>query len=247
MQEIFKIASRISTPIAAATFALACVLWVIDRTLRQRGKVGDTAQQLLRLAVYGFFAVSLVSVVGDIYLKHQANTNAVYRVRVTVLGPSHTPIENATVWISAGGEPKRVSGGWEFDIPAGNKPLDGEITLYAKVVNTSLQGSANLRLETDHNPSISVILAPNESAMVRGTVEDDAGDAIGEVEVSVVGYGDERVTTSASGTFALRAHVADGQTVRLHAEAHDFQPLDQDHPAGTSPAILVLHRRHAHP
>jgi hypothetical protein len=61
------------------------------------------------------------------------------------------------------------------------------------------------------------------------------------VVVSVVGYGDERVTTSAEGNFVLRAHVADGQTVRLHAEARDYQPLDQDQPAGASPAVLVLH------
>jgi hypothetical protein len=247
MAEVFRIAAQISTPIALAAFAVACVLWLIDRTFKYRGKINDKIHRLLVFAVLGCLSLGLLSIAGDIYLKHEAGLTSVYRVRVTVIGTEHTPVENAAVWTSIGGEPKKVNGGWEFDIPSANKPLDGEITIYAKIENSSLQGKANLRLETDRNPSIVVSLEPDESAIVRGTVEDDSGHALRGVDVSVVGYGNEHVTTSESGSFILRAHAADGHTVRLHAEAPDYQPLDQDQPAGTTSAILVLHGKHGHP
>jgi len=247
MPDIFKIALQVSTPITLAAFAIACVLSVIDRVLKQRGKISDNTRKLLRVTLFGFFVMGLVALIGDLYLRHEAGLNSVYRVRVTVLGADHMPVENATVWTSIGGEPKKVNGGWEFDIPIANKPQDGEIAIYAKIDNSSLQGKAGLRLDTDRNPSIAVTLGPDESAMVRGTVEDDSGHAIRGVNVSVVGYGDESVTSSTDGTFVLRAHVTGGQTVRLHAEAREYQPLDQDQPAGTSPAILVLHGKHGNP
>jgi hypothetical protein len=247
MSEVFKIALQISTPIALTAFTLACALWVVDRASKKR-RISDKMHVLLLFAMRGFFSVGLLATAGHFYLKHsEAVLNSVYRVRVTVIGTEHTPVENATVWSSIGGEPKKVNGGWEFDIPNGNKPLEGEIIIYAKIENTSLQGKANLRLETDRNPSIVVLVRPDESAMVRGTVEDQAGHALRGVDVSIVGYGDERVTTSANGSFVLRAHVADGQTVRLHAETSDYQPLDQDHPAGNAPAILVLRVKHGRP
>ncbi len=247
MSEVFKIASQISTPIALTAFTLACVLWIIDRASRKR-KISDKMHVLLLFAMCTFFSVGLLATAGHFYIKHaEAGLNSVYRVRVTVIGTEHTPVENATVWSSIGGEPKKVNGGWEFDIPSGNKPINGEIIVYAKIENCSLQGKAYLRLEIDRNPSIVVVLEPDESAMVRGTVEDETGHALRGVDVSVVGYGDEHVTTSARGSFVLRAHVADGHTVRLHAEAPEYQPLDQDQPAGTAPAILVLHGKHGHP
>jgi hypothetical protein len=245
MAEVFKIASQISTPIALIAFALACLLWIIDRALKKR-QISDKMHGLLLIAMVGCLSVGLLATLGYFYLKYEAGLNSVYRVRVTVIGTEHTPVENATVWSSIGGEPKKVNGGWEFDIPNGNKPLDGEIIIYAKIENTSLQGKVNLRLETDRSPSIVVLVTPDESAMVRGTVEDEAGHALRGVDVSVVGYGDERVTTSASGSFVLRAHVADGHAVRLHAEAPKYQPLEQDQPAGAAPAILVLHGKHGH-
>jgi len=247
LSEVFKIASQISTLITLTAFAIACVLWIIDRILKRRGKINGKIHRLLVFAVLGCLSVALLSIAGDIYLKHEAGLNSVYRVRVTVIGIEHTPVENATVWSSIGGEPKKVNGGWEFDIPSGNKSPSGEIIIYAKIENSSLQGKANLRLETDRNPSIVVTLEPDESAMVRGTVEDESGHALRGVDVSVVGFGDEHVTTSARGSFVLRAHVADGHTVRLHAETPDYQPLNQDQPAGNAPAILVLHGKHGHP
>jgi hypothetical protein len=41
----------------------------------------------------------------------------VIKLRVTVLGPDSVPVEDSKVWLSIGGEAKKVTGGWEFDIP----------------------------------------------------------------------------------------------------------------------------------
>ena len=247
MPEVFRVASQISSPLALIAFALAGVLWVVHYALKKR-TISENMHGLLLLAMRGLLSVGLLATVGYFYSKHaEAGLNSVYRVRITVIGTEHTPVEDASVWTSIGGEPKRVNGGWEFDIPSASKPLDGDIVVFAKIENSSLQGKASLHLGADYNPPIVVTLVSDESAMVLGTVEDDSGHALPGVDVSVVGYGNEHVTTPRNGSFLLRAHVADGQMVRLHAEKPKYLPLDQDHPAGTAPAILVLHGKHGHP
>lgn len=61
-----------------------------------------------------------------------ANTSfrppAIYRVRVTVIDPQRVPVEDAKVWSTVGGEPKKVAGGWQFDIPGASLPGDGKVT-----------------------------------------------------------------------------------------------------------------------
>ncbi|HET9225897.1 MAG TPA: hypothetical protein VFR31_04480, partial [Thermoanaerobaculia bacterium] len=55
----------------------------------------------------------------------------VIRLRVLVLGPGESPVEDAKVWTSVGGELKQVAGGWELDIPLSKVPADGKITVHA--------------------------------------------------------------------------------------------------------------------
>ena len=52
-------------------------------------------------------------------------------VRVTVLGPENVPVEDAKVWSSLGGEPQKVSGGWELEIPEAKIPSTRKLTIYA--------------------------------------------------------------------------------------------------------------------
>src|SRR5262245_25617928 len=65
----------------------------------------------------------------------------VIRLRVLVLGPGDSPVEDARVWTSTGGEPQQVAGGWEFDIPYPQLPADGRITVYASKESAFLSGS----------------------------------------------------------------------------------------------------------
>jgi hypothetical protein len=41
------------------------------------------------------------------------NESSLYRVRVIVISPDQIPVEDAKVWSSFGGEPKKVAGGWQ--------------------------------------------------------------------------------------------------------------------------------------
>jgi hypothetical protein len=61
--------------------------------------------------------------------------------------------------------------------------------------------------------------------------------------VSVIGYGEEAVTTSTDGSFVLPAHAAIGQSVRLHVEKEGYVPVDQYHPAGDEPAVIILEKK----
>jgi hypothetical protein len=44
------------------------------------------------------------------HLPCRRERDAIYRVRVTVLDPAQVPVEDAKVWSSMGGEPKKVAG-----------------------------------------------------------------------------------------------------------------------------------------
>lgn len=243
MSGLFTTALHITTPIGLAAFVFATAIWLIDRNLKSRSK---KAHLLSMVALIGSLVVVALWLSGELYLRHEAAANSVYRVRVTVIGSNDLPVENAKVWSSIGGDPKAVAGGCEFDIPQASKPTDGVVVFFASIDNSFTQGQTTLTLAEDHFPAVSIRLSSNQAAWVRGTIEDEKGYAIGGVDVSVVGYGNEHVLTSAQGSFVLPAHAGEGQTVRLHAESKLYVPLDQDQPAGNSPAILVLHRKHDH-
>src|SRR5271157_2256683 len=81
-----------------------------------------------------------------------------FRVRVTVVDEHQTPVGDAKVWSSIGGEPMKVEGGWVFVIAPDTKPLDGKVTLYASKDAAFLKGQAALQLGSDHNPSVTVAL-----------------------------------------------------------------------------------------
>ena len=69
----------------------------------------------------------------------------IYRLRVTVTDPHSLPLENAQVWSSVGGEPKKVAGGWQFDIPVASKPRDGKLTIFASQKSCLLYTSPSPR------------------------------------------------------------------------------------------------------
>ena len=234
MSTIFNAASHVATPVQLAAFSLACVLALVYAARKQTGKISDRIRTLFLVAISGCLLIGFTAMMGDFYLRHQAGLSLLYRVRVTVVGADHMPVEDAVVWSSIGGEPKKVNGGWEFDIPNESKPLDGRIIVYAKITDSSQKGETNLHLDADRSPSIVVPLESDESAMVRGFVEDDSGHAISGVDVSVIGYGDERVTTSAHcGRTLLMARQSD-YTPRLQ----NMNPLTRTSPLAHYPRFL---------
>lgn len=168
----------------------------------------------------------------------------IYRVRVTVIDPQRRPVEEAKVWSTVGGEPKRVAGGWQFDIPSASVPADRQVTFHATKENAFLVGERGLKLERDANPAVTIQLIKNDKeVIVRGVVLDEANNAVGGARVNVVGYESESVVTQPNGGFVLPAHAAVGQQVLLHAEKPGYRAVSQYHPAGEEPVTIILERR----
>ena len=231
--KIFETSASISDQWSLAAFAIAAILYLV---LKRRGTVGPIAwASILAIVLLG-----LVPILASVYV----DRTAIYRVRVTVLDPQQSPVDDAKVWSSVGGEGKRVAGGWQFDIPAAAKPVDGKLTVYAAVPSAFLTGRCELQLTHDRNPSLVVRLARDSSGTIRGIVIDSvSNEAIVGARVSVVGYESEAVVTQAGGNFQLPAHAAKGQQVRLHWERKGYVADSTDHPAGDFPATLTLHRK----
>lgn len=228
-QEILiNIASGIANPYSLAAFGVAIVLLVLKVARR---KIPGQVWIVIVMLVLGPIAFSTYQTIA---------TQTIYRVRVTVLSPQNTPVENAKVWSTMGGEAKSVSGGWQFDIPVASKPKDGKLTFYAEVPGTFQRGSTELVLADDYNLTVTIKLTIDTSGTLRGNVVDEHKHAISGASVNVVGYEKEAVVTGNSGNFELPAHAAIGQQVQLHVEHNEFEPLDQGHPVSQTPATIVL-------
>jgi hypothetical protein len=166
---------------------------------------------------------------------------ALYRVRIIVRDAQMMIVNDAKVTSSLGGEPMKADGGWQFAIPAeGNEGK--KLTVYANVPNTFLQGSQEVWLTGDYNPTAVLDLRPLPSVQARGTVKDEAFRTVAGARVSIAGYGTESVTTQADGTFTLPAHAAEGQHVEFHAEKPGYMAISQWHLAGDD-VTLQLKRR----
>src|SRR5262245_58627836 len=129
------------------------------------------ARKVVILPLLVSLAVAVVALIAATALGAYVYFNRndrVYRVRATVMNERGVPVDEAKVWSSAGGEPKKVAGGWQFDIPAATKPLDGKVTFYAEQATAFLEGRADLRLDEDFNPTVTIKLFHDTSAEVRG-------------------------------------------------------------------------------
>ncbi len=224
---VFEVASKIANPFSLAAFAIAALFYI---TLRRRGKIPDNT--LVAVVLLVLFPIGVGAI--PIFLEGD-----VYRARVTVIGPRGTPVDDAKVWSSIGGEPKKVSGGWQFDIPEASIQEDRTVAFYASRESGFLFGKREVHLR-DLNSAIAVKLERDESASVRGVVVDATGNAVSGARVSVAGYGKEAVATEENGSFTLPAHAAEGQQVLLRAEKEGYEAASQWHPAGDSPAQLLL-------
>ncbi len=234
--------------------------WTAIIESASKSPLGILALMILMLGTLGFFffkdadakikAVMFLAMLGGVIgygaAISRANTSsakdASYRVRVMVMDPHQTPVNDAKVWSSIGGEPMHVEGGYLFVIAKDTKPADGKVTFYAANDAAYLKGQAPLQLTDDHNPSITVQLANSRDAKVIGIVEDEKQSAVDGATVSVIGYDTEAAVTKSSGNFLLPAHAADGQQVQLHAEKKGYHPANTWCPAGDTPCSILLQR-----
>jgi hypothetical protein len=229
---IWEAVIKIATPLNLAAFALAVVLFIV---LKSRGrKVSPAVWIVIVLLV----AIPIgASIYGEIIAR-----TSIYRVRVTVVDPQGVPVEDARVWSSFGGEPKKVMGGWQFDIPGASRPKDGNLIIYASKDNDWLTGRTSLILDSDSNPAIAVNLKHDKTARMRGQVVNGRNQPVAGARVFVDGYESEAVITNDRGDFELPAHAAVNEQVLLRAEKSAYQPTSLYHPAGSEAAILTLNK-----
>ncbi len=176
--------------------------------------------------------------------KSQLDSNVihVYKLRVTVVDHQEMPIEDAKVWSSSGGEPKKVAGGQQFDIPSVSLPRDGQVSIYATMENAFLRGDSTLQLGEDPNPTLTIHLKKPLTVVVRGIVIDESQRGIAGVRIYIVGYERDAFTTLAVGNFELPAHAAEGEQVLLHFEKEGFAAENRWISAGSKPITLILER-----
>jgi hypothetical protein len=229
-KEVLESANHITHPVTIAAFAAALAANAFALALRAK------KPRVAWILAIGIIILGLAPLAASTFLQSQG----LYRVRVAVLGPDKSPVNDAQVISSNGGEPKRVEGGWEFDIPPQSRPADGKLRLFASEKNAFLAGSSTLVLDKDYFPAVEIQLEKDTSAVVRGVVVDDRGRSIAGARVSIAGYPDV-ATTNEMGNFVLPAHAADGQVVRVRAQK-DQLVADVFVPAGGAPVELILRR-----
>jgi hypothetical protein len=225
-----------------AAFAIAAILFAAKLVLDSGDKAKkkpDQNKTLFLLA--GFICVlGLAPIFAEAYLQHSGPPE-VYRLRVLVVNPQNVPVIGATVGSVAFHDTATTSQGVaEVTIPRATLSADGKITITADLNEEALHGSQEIQLADNPNPTMTIKLSLVPDAIVSGLVEDDSSQAISGATVSVLGG--ETGSTTANGTFTLKANAAVGQEVRLHAEKPGYQPIDQDHPAGRAPVTIVLAR-----
>jgi predicted secreted protein len=174
--------------------------------------------------------------------KTMSSSIAIYRVRVTVLDLEQALVEDAEIRSLPSGEVKKVSGGWEIDFPAANKPADGKLTIYASRPSAFLKQQMTLMLGKDPNPVVEIHLQREASARVSGCVKDSSGQGIAAALVYACDHRGEAVRTGPDGGFDLLAHKAKGQIVTVCGEKEGYLPERQNHPAGAISMTITLRR-----
>jgi hypothetical protein len=233
LDEALKIASQVTHPVSVVAVALVVALafWYVlharkSSEVRLLGTILTVGIILLGLAP---LAASTIS-----------QLRGIYRVRVIVLGSDHLPVNDARVTSSIGGEPKRIEGGWEFDIPPQSIPEERKVVFYASIKNAFLSGTSALPLGRDYYPTTTIQLASDTSAVLRGVVLDERRRPVSDATVTIEGYPDQARTDS-SGNFVLPAHAADAQIVEVRAQKGQLLG-NMSVPAGKEPVEIILKR-----
>jgi hypothetical protein len=235
LKELFARIADIKTSFGLAAFAIAAVLAAVNIA---RSRSGSRPSGALWGVIAAICVLALVPIVLDM-TSQTLKRPTVYRVRVTTVDERNVPAGEATVKATAVNEGKTAQdGSCELLIPEQTLPESRTVTIYAD--KDDLHGSLVLSLHSDANPSVTIHLASDRTAGLRGIVEDEARHALAGVRISVSGA--NMVVTELDGTFVIPPFTAPSRRVRLHAEKPGFRPMDQYHAAGDTPATILLER-----
>jgi hypothetical protein len=238
--QFLKHLADVRTPWTIAAFAIAAVLGLASR---YGSKPGTAARRGLYFSVGAVMVLAFVPIAASLFSESvDRNSKAMYHLRVTAVDSHNAPLADAVLRSTALSENKTTADGTaEFAIPSVTLPADRKVVVFGEKAAAFLHGRVEVTLGEDRNPAVTLVLQPDDaSTMVRGAVQETAtGHAIAGASVSVPGFA-ESATTQANGSFEIASHAASGQTVRLHVEKPGYAAVDQDHIAGSQPAIVQL-------
>ncbi len=233
MDKLFEVAAKVSNQWSLAAFAIAAIVAIL---LRLSGKRVPKIGWALVIAIV---ILAVVPIVAPAWL----DNFGLYRVRIIVTRQG-SPVDQAEVKCSLGGEVLKTSAGWECDIPAKSRPSAGQLTVFATDRTAFLQASQSIHLGGDYAPAVELPLQPDASAILHGSVIDDSSHApIAGALVHVVGYDNESVVTGRTGDFTLKTHAAEGQQVKIAAVCEGYQPFLDWSMASSLPAEIRLVRQ----
>ena len=106
-EKALEIASHITHSATVAVFAAVLAAYLFSLAIKKR------KSHITWLLAAVVLILGLAPLLSSAYLQ----SRGIYRVRAVVLGTDKLPDNDAHVISSNGGEPKKVEGGWEFDVP----------------------------------------------------------------------------------------------------------------------------------
>ncbi|MBI5908828.1 MAG: hypothetical protein HY848_02570 [Betaproteobacteria bacterium] len=238
--QLIQASSKVTTPWSLAAFAIAALVVIVSLLVI---KPNAATRKIMWICAAAITFLGLVPIIVSVFVVPPVAS--VYRIRVTVVGPGQTPVEDAKVWSTIGGEAKKVAGGWEFDIPVASKPATGKFTVFAEQPNAFLAGSREIVLGADTGMAMAVTvpLEKVKPARVRGFVQNEEGATLGGARVMVAGYAGEMIVTSDNGGFELPAHAASGQHVLVHVQKDGYVSSQLSHLAGDDPLVVMLRKK----
>ncbi|MGI4829647.1 MAG: carboxypeptidase-like regulatory domain-containing protein [Janthinobacterium lividum] len=204
--KVLEVAAHVTNPVTTATLGMALAALLLF------GLKGKRPAFAWVLSV-GVVLLALSPLLASVFIK----TRNLYHVRIVVRGVDLQPLDDADVSASTGGEVKKASRSWEYDIAPQAVPEDGKVIFFASLQGSYLLGSSVLRLGDDYHPTVEIQLAPKLSTAIRGVVVDGLGRSVPGAHVSTPGYPDMAITDQ-MGNFVLPSHYASGQTVAIRAE-----------------------------
>lgn len=160
-----------------------------------------------------------------------------YSVHVTVVNQQDQLTEESNVESTVKTEKEKIKGGWQIDISKKNLPADHLVEFRATVANDFLAGKSVIELRDDYHPSVKIIVVPDHSAGISGTVVDRNGEAIKGAKIWTTL--ERPVFTDQQGTFSLPPNYGNGQPVELYVH---YEHIDQQQSvnAGTTQVQVRL-------
>jgi hypothetical protein len=233
MHDLLEDIDKVHDAWTISAFAIVAILIVVDRLRRTGAGGAKAAENLFWPVALVICVLGLAPTFANIYL-----VNSTYRVRVVAVDEHDRPLSGVTVGTSTFNQTMTTEKGVaEIAIPRANMPADGRITIDASLPSAFLQGRADITLANEMNPSVRIQLRTIAST-VTGLVEDGYKRALPGATVVVVGG--ESGETGKDGSFTLKAHAAEGQTVPLHVEKPGYKPVDLHTLAGPTPVVIPL-------